>query len=74
MSATRVFKVELLRVTPAAGFAVQQTLPRYAQVLSVYEPLTGYYPLAPWVGLAVPCGYAVLAFGLAVVRLRGRDA
>ncbi|MFE0644333.1 hypothetical protein ACFW2Y_22390 [Streptomyces sp. NPDC058877] len=74
MSATRVFKVELLRVTPAAGFAVQQTLPRYAQVLSVYEPSTGYYPLAPWVGLAVPCGYAVLAFGLAVVRLRGRDA
>lgn len=63
----------LLRVTPAAGFAVQQTLPRYAQVLSVYEPSTGYYPLAPWAGLAVLCGYAALAFGLAVVRLRGRD-
>ncbi|WP_333736999.1 ABC transporter permease subunit [Streptomyces sp. IBSBF 2806] len=63
----------LLRVTPAAGFAVQQTLPRYAQVLSVYEPSTGYYPLAPWAGLAVLCGYAALAFGLAVVRLHGRD-
>ncbi|MGW2961049.1 ABC transporter permease subunit [Streptomyces sp. NPDC001220] len=63
----------LLRVTPAAGFAIQQTLPRYAQVLSVYEPSTGYYPLAPWAGLAVLCGYAALAFGLAVVRLRGRD-
>ncbi|MFE7764719.1 ABC transporter permease subunit [Streptomyces sp. NPDC057438] len=63
----------LLRVTPAAGFAVQQTLPRYAQVLSVYEPSTGYYPLTPWAGLAVLCGYAALAFGLAVVRLRGRD-
>jgi ABC-type transport system involved in multi-copper enzyme maturation permease subunit len=63
----------LLRVTPAAGFAIQQTLPQYAQVLSVYEPSTGYYPLAPWAGLAVLCGYAVLAFGLAVVRLRGRD-
>ncbi|MEU3886376.1 ABC transporter permease subunit [Streptomyces sp. NPDC029041] len=63
----------LLRVTPAAGFAVQQTLPRYAQVLSVYEPSTGYYPLVPWAGLAVLCGYAALAFALAVVRLRGRD-
>ncbi|MFD4024474.1 ABC transporter permease subunit [Streptomyces sp. NPDC058576] len=63
----------LLRVTPAAGFAIQQTLPQYAQVLSVYEPSTGYYPLAPWAGLAVLCGYAALAFGLAVVRLRGRD-
>ncbi|MFF5970001.1 hypothetical protein ACFY7C_00595 [Streptomyces sp. NPDC012769] len=63
----------LLRVTPAAGFAVQQTLPRYAQVLSVYEPSTGYYPLAPWAGLTVLCGFAALAFGLAVVRLRGRD-
>ncbi|MFI7007627.1 hypothetical protein [Streptomyces sp. NPDC050145] len=63
----------LLRVTPAAGFAVQQTLPRYAQVLSVYEPSTGYHPLAPWAGLAVLCGYAALAFGLAAVRLRGRD-
>ncbi|MEU1369150.1 ABC transporter permease subunit [Streptomyces sp. NPDC005803] len=63
----------LLRVTPAAGFAIQQTLPQYAQVLSVYEPSTGYYPLAPWAGLAVLGGYAALAFGWAVVRLRGRD-
>ncbi|MFJ8085338.1 ABC transporter permease subunit [Streptomyces sp. NPDC096205] len=63
----------LLRVTPAAGFAIQQTLPQYAQVLSVYEPSTGYYPLTPWAGLAVLCAYAALAFGLAVVRLRGRD-
>ncbi|MEV7521896.1 ABC transporter permease subunit [Streptomyces sp. NPDC091371] len=64
----------LLRVTPAAGFAVQQTLPRYAQVLSVYEPSTGYHPLPPWAGFAVLCGYAAVAFALAVVRLRRRDA
>ncbi|MBT2481119.1 ABC transporter permease subunit [Streptomyces sp. ISL-94] len=64
----------LLRVTPAAGFAVQQTLPRYAQVVSVYEPSTGYHPLPPWGGLAVLCGYAALVGGLALVRLRGRDA
>lgn len=63
----------LLRLTPAAGFAIQQTLPQYAHVLSVYEPSTGYYPLAPWAGLAVLCGYAALAFALAAVRLRGRD-
>ncbi|MFK3728842.1 hypothetical protein ACI2LJ_01070 [Streptomyces sp. NPDC088090] len=64
----------LLRVTPAAGFAVQQTLPRYAQVLSVYEPSTGYHPLPPWAGFAVLCGYVVPAFGLALTRLRRRDA
>ncbi|WP_406094079.1 ABC transporter permease subunit [Streptomyces sp. NBC_01013] len=63
----------LLRVTPAAGFAIQQTLPHYAQVVSVYEPSTGYYPLVPWAGFAVLCGYAVLALGLAAVRLRRRD-
>ncbi|MFE5791162.1 ABC transporter permease subunit [Streptomyces sp. NPDC056503] len=63
----------LLRLTPAAGFAIRQTLPYHPQVLSVYEPSTGYYPLAPWAGFAVLCGYSVLAIGLAAVRLRGRD-
>ncbi|MEX0171089.1 hypothetical protein [Streptomyces sp. LMG1-1-1.1] len=64
----------LLRVTPAAGFAIQQTLPRYPQVLTVYEPSTGYAPLAPWAGFAVLCGYAALAFALALTRLRRSDA
>ncbi|MEV6734742.1 MULTISPECIES: hypothetical protein [unclassified Streptomyces] len=64
----------LLRVTPAAGFAIQQTLPRYAQVLSVYEPSTGCHPLSPWAGFGVLCCYAVLALVLAATRLRGRDA
>ena len=36
----------LLRVTPAAGFAVQQTLTQYPQVSTVYTPGTGYFPLA----------------------------
>ncbi|MEV5974755.1 hypothetical protein [Streptomyces sp. NPDC051921] len=63
----------LLRVTPAAGFAVQQTLPRYAQVLSVYEPSTGYHPLTPWAGFAVLCGYAALTFALARTRLHRSD-
>ena len=64
----------LTRVTPAAALAVQQTLTQYPQVDSVYTPANGYYPLPPWAGLAVLCGYAVLALTLAVVVLRRRDA
>ena len=43
----------LLRFTPVAAFAVQGTLPRFAQVASAYTMQNGYYPLGPWVGLAV---------------------
>ncbi|MEV1247393.1 ABC transporter permease subunit [Nonomuraea sp. NPDC049750] len=64
----------LMRLTPAAGFAIQQSIPAYAHVLGNYTPSGGYYPLAPWAGLAVLCGYAVLALGLAVFQLRRRDA
>ena len=63
----------LLRVTPAAGFAIQQSLPRWPQVTGVYG-LPQYYPLSPWAGFAVLCGYAVVAMGLAVLLLRRRDA
>jgi ABC-type transport system involved in multi-copper enzyme maturation permease subunit len=64
----------LLRVTPAAGFAIQQTLVRYPQVAGSYTPANGYYPLAPWAGFAVLCGYAAVLLGLAVIALRRRDA
>ncbi|WP_067127184.1 ABC transporter permease subunit [Microtetraspora malaysiensis] len=64
----------LLRLTPAAGFAVQQSIPEYPHVISYYAPSAGYYPLAPWAGLSVLCAYAALALGLAVVRIRRRDA
>jgi ABC-type transport system involved in multi-copper enzyme maturation permease subunit len=64
----------LLRVTPAAGFAIKQVIPRYPQVGATYAPFTGYFPLAPWAGFAVLCGYAALALGLAAFLLRGRDA
>ncbi|HLO30934.1 MAG TPA: hypothetical protein VK249_17440 [Anaerolineales bacterium] len=60
----------LLRLTPAAGFAIQQSVPGYPQVIGTDVPLLGYYPLAPWTGFAVLCGYTALAFGLAVFRLR----
>lgn len=64
----------LLRLTPAAGFAIQQTLTEYPQVPAYYAPADGYYPLSPWGGLAVMCGYAALALAFAVHRLRRRDA
>jgi ABC-type transport system involved in multi-copper enzyme maturation permease subunit len=63
----------LLRVTPAAGFAVQQTLTQYPQVNDVYTPGTGYFPLAPWAGFAVLCAWAAVALVLALFLLRRRD-
>jgi ABC-type transport system involved in multi-copper enzyme maturation permease subunit len=63
----------LLRITPAAAFAIQQATPQYPQVTALYSPSSGYFPLAPWAGLAVLCAYAALALGLAVVLLRRRD-
>jgi ABC-type transport system involved in multi-copper enzyme maturation permease subunit len=64
----------LLRVTPAAGFAVQQTLTQYPQVNTVYTPGTGYFPLAPWTGFAVLCAWTAAALALALLMLRRRDA
>jgi ABC-type transport system involved in multi-copper enzyme maturation permease subunit len=64
----------LLRITPAAAFSVQQALPQYAQVTASYSPTYGYYPLAPWVGFAVECAWAVAALILASYLLRRRDA
>ena len=64
----------LLRVTPAAAFAIQQTMPQYPQVTVGYTPTAGYYPLAPWAGFAVLCAWAALALGLALYLLRRRDA
>ncbi|WP_019630172.1 ABC transporter permease subunit [Actinomadura atramentaria] len=61
-------------VTPGAAFAVQQTLVPYDQVASNYTPYYGYYPLAPWAGLAVLAGYAVVSLVLAAVLLNRRDA
>jgi hypothetical protein len=64
----------LLRLTPAAGFAIQQSAPEYPQVIGLYTPLVGYYPLPPWAGFGVLCGYTALALGLAVLLPRRRDA
>ncbi|KOX18653.1 hypothetical protein ADK67_36345 [Saccharothrix sp. NRRL B-16348] len=64
----------LLRVTPAAAFAVQQSLPEYAQVTADYSPADGYFPLSPLGGFAVLCGYTAVALGVAFSVLRRRDA
>ena len=64
----------LLRITPAAAFALQQAAPQYYQVQAAYAPPNGYYPLAPWTGFAVLCGWTALALVLAAYLLRRRDA
>jgi hypothetical protein len=62
----------VLRVT-AAGFAMEQSVPQYQQVVGHYGP-PDYVPLGPGLGLAVLCAYALAAFALATWRLRRRDA
>jgi hypothetical protein len=52
----------LTRITPAAGFAGQQTIERYDTAI------------APLVGLGVLAAYAAGALGVATVLLRRRDA
>src|SRR5712691_2578621 len=64
----------VLRVTPAAGFAIKQIIPAYPQVTASYTPSSGYFPLAPWAGLAVTCAWAALALALAAYLLKRRDA
>ncbi len=50
------------------------TLIPYPQVSNLYTPSEGYFPLAPWAGLAVLCGWAAVALALAVWTLNRRDA
>ena len=64
----------LMRVTPAAAFAVEQTVVQYPQVDDVYAPAYGYFPLAPWAGFLVLCGWAAVFLALAYVALNRRDA
>jgi ABC-type transport system involved in multi-copper enzyme maturation permease subunit len=64
----------LLRLTPAAALAIEQSIPRYSQVTTVTSPVRGYYPLSPYAGFAVLCLWAAAALALALVMLRRRDA
>ncbi|MEV6160196.1 hypothetical protein AB0L53_58665 [Nonomuraea sp. NPDC052129] len=58
----------LLRLTPAAGFAVQQTALEYPQVTAHYAPSAGYYPLPGWAGFAVLCAYTLAVLWPAAKR------
>ena len=64
----------LLRIAPAAGFALQQVYPAYHQVTMLYAPFSGYFPLSPWAGLAVLAAWTAAALALAAYLLRRRDA
>ncbi len=63
-----------LLITPAAALSVQQAVPQFHQLIAIYSPNDGYYPLAPWAGLAVECAWAAAALALAFYLLRRRDA
>jgi hypothetical protein len=58
----------LLRLTPAAGFAVEQTMVEYPQVTAHYAPSAGYFPLPWWAGLALLCAYTVIVVRMALGR------
>jgi hypothetical protein len=62
-----------LQITPAA-LSVQQAVPQFHQLIAIYPLDNGYYPLAPWAGLAVECAWAAASLALAFFLLRRRDA
>jgi len=64
----------LLRLTPAAGLAIEQSVPRYPQVTTIVSPIMGSYPLSPYAGFAVLCLWAAAGLALALFLLRRRDA
>ena len=64
----------VLRITPAAAIAIEQSIPAYPQVSAAYTPMSGYYPLAPWAGFAVLCAWTAAALALAAFLLHRRDA
>jgi ABC-type transport system involved in multi-copper enzyme maturation permease subunit len=64
----------LLRIMPAAGFALQQPYPAYQQVTMFYAPFSGYFPLSPLGGLGVLAAWTAAALALAAYLLRRRDA
>jgi ABC-type transport system involved in multi-copper enzyme maturation permease subunit len=63
----------LMRLTPTAAFAVQQTVIQYPQVDEVYAPAYGYWPLPAWAGLAVLAAWTAGALALAHILLNRRD-
>ena len=64
----------LMRLTPAAGFSVQQTTPHYEQVSRICVPEDGCSYDQPWAGFGVLCAYALVTLAVAIWMLRRRDA
>ncbi|MDT0344541.1 DUF1349 domain-containing protein [Streptomyces litchfieldiae] len=64
----------LQQATPIAGFAVQQTVPRYGHVAGLCLPEEGCYPQGPATGLLTLAAYAAAVLAIAVWRVRRRDA
>jgi ABC-type transport system involved in multi-copper enzyme maturation permease subunit len=64
----------LLRFSPAAAFAIQQSAIRYPQIDNLYSPNAGYFPLSPFAGLGVLVLWTAVALGAATFLLRRRDA
>lgn len=64
----------LLRLTPAAAFAVQQSTHEYRQVDNFYTVASGYFPLPPLAGLVVLLLWTLAVLGAAVTRFRTADA
>jgi hypothetical protein len=60
----------LLRLTPGAAFAVQQSIAAYPQMSRPQTVADGYFPLPPWAGLGVLALWALAAVAAATWRLR----
>ncbi|MCY1136893.1 hypothetical protein OWR29_02715 [Actinoplanes sp. Pm04-4] len=73
LSVTSVLPTELsawlLRLTPAAAFAIQQSVAAYPQMSRPQTVADGYFPLPPWAGLAVLALWALTAVAAAAWRL-----
>jgi hypothetical protein len=63
----------VLRFSPAAAFALQQSAIQYHQVDNIYSPNGGYFPLSPAAGLGVLVLWTAAALGIATILLRRRD-
>ncbi|WP_250036357.1 DUF1349 domain-containing protein [Paractinoplanes maris] len=64
----------LLRLTPGAAFAIQQSVAAYPQLSRPQTVADGYFPLPPWAGLAVLALWALAAVAAATWRLRRSPA
>jgi hypothetical protein len=64
----------LTAVFPGAALAVQQTIPKYAQVPGTYLPFDGFFPLTALAGFAVLIAWTGGALWLATRQLTRQDA